>query len=216
MFVEVVVGSVFSSLLNVFCMHIFSFSSARKRPTCEKWYTLRSKIDVPWCALAPVPPARQRNHTIIIRKQLPNMNKNHNCFLLFQCRQALPRQRSQNDLPQPLRDPPGDALETPGAAQERPGATQSDPGGSQERPRSVPGATFPATSAPEAAQRPPGSHFGAILESFWFNVHSFLLSFSPPPATHFPTSAVTCFPPVRCLCLLVFQGAPRKSNANAD
>ena len=65
----------------------------------------------------------------------------------------------------------------PRSGRERP---RSDPGGSQERPRSVPGATFPATSAPEAAQRPPGSHFGAILESFWFNFHSFLLSFSPP------------------------------------
>jgi len=161
-------------------MHIFSFFLLRENGRHAKSATPSMRKSIfQGARLRRCRRQGKEKHTIIIRKQLPNMKKNHISYFFRAarpCHDNAPKMTSHN--------PSGTLLGTPWRPQglprsgrERP---RSDPGGSQERPRSVPGATFPATSAPEAAQRPPGSHFGAILESFWLNFHSFLLSFSPP------------------------------------
>ena len=62
---------------------------------------------------------------------------------------------------------PGSSWRTHGLPRSGREQPRSAPGVPQERPRSVPGATSPANSAPEAAQRPPGSHTGAILHQCW-------------------------------------------------
>ena len=97
-------------------------------------------------------------------------------FLFFSCRKALLQKCCQNDVPEALRDPPGDPLGPSGDTLGGPRGAKSDPRRPQEPPRApqepskeLREAPSETPWAPEAAQRPPGSHFGAILDGFWSN-----------------------------------------------
>ena len=91
------------------------------------------------------------------------MYKNCLFFLFFSCRKALLQKCCQNDVSEALRDPPGDPLGPSGEVQERP---KMAPGAAQSTPRELWEAASETPGAPEAAQKPPGGHFGRIFEHF--------------------------------------------------
>ena len=132
-------------------------------------------------------------------------------FLLF-CRSRRPNRKKASQmisqtpsgtLPGTLQEAEIDPLFAPRAFQGR----QDDFFGT---PRAV---RLAARSGSRAAQRPPGSHFGAMLEPFWSHVGTILASIFDPPALHFGTSVVTSFRHVCSLCFSSFYSALRSNQA---
>ena len=125
----------------------------------------------PRCALASAPRLRRRRRQKTHAKTTSRNREKSSFFLLFACRQALPQRSSQNDLPEALRDPPGDPLGASGDTLGGPRRPQEAPRATQEGPRSRPG---PPRSGPKrsksrprlrgASGEPIWSHFGLILE----------------------------------------------------
>ena len=105
-----------------------------------------------------------------IKNNIKATSKNPETYLfslLFSCRQALQQKCSQNNVPEALRDPPGDPLGASGDTLGGPRRPQEAPRATQEGPRSRPG---PPRSGPKRPQKPasaPGGLRGAILEPFW-------------------------------------------------
>ena len=98
-------------------------------------------------------------------------------FLLFSCRQALQQKCIQNDVPEALRDPPGDPLGASGDTLGGPRGAQSDPRRPQEPPRAPQEARPKDTnSALEAGSAPKGRP-EAFGEPFW---SQFGLTLDPP------------------------------------
>ena len=123
----------------------------------------------PRCALAPAPRLRRRRRQKTHAKTTSRNREKSSLFLLFACRQALPQRSSQNDLPEALRDPPGDPLGASGDTLGGPRRPQEAPRATQEGPRSRPG---PPRSGPKRPQKPasaPVGLRGAILEPFWLH-----------------------------------------------
>ncbi len=144
------------------------FDSARKWPTSDFCNTLRVKTNIFQGARlrrrnGEGEEATQKQHKTQHRKIV------YTCyfFLLFSCRQALQQKCSQNDVPEALRDPPGDPLGASGDTLGGPRRPQEAPRATQEGPRSRPG---PPRSGPKRPQKPAsasGGLRGAILEPFW-------------------------------------------------
>ena len=102
-------------------------------------------------------------------KTLSKIIENHVFFILFSCRQALQPKCFQNDVPEALRDPPGDPLGASGDTLGGPRRPQEAPRATQEGPRSRSG---PPRSGPKRPQKPasaPVGLRGAILEPFWLH-----------------------------------------------
>ena len=119
------------------------------------------------CALAPPQRGRRRKNTKNNIKTTSNISRNMFIFLLFSCRQALQQKCSHNDVPEALRDPPGDPLGASGDTLGGPRRPQEAPRATPEGPRSRPG---PPRSGPQRPPKPasaPGGLRGAILEPFW-------------------------------------------------
>ena len=128
------------------------------------------------CAFAPASAEANRTHTGAVRKRMKKQlqKKRFLCFSAFlryrrRNRQKAPQMTSQTPsgtLPGTLQEAEIDSLFAPRAFQGR----QDEFLGT---PRAVPEPLRDASgegSGPRAAQRPPGSHFGAILEPFWNHV----------------------------------------------
>ena len=109
---------------------------------------------------------------------------------------VLPGLNPQDRLLRAPPTPPTDAAPMP---------PRCPPDGSGER--------LAAGSGPRAAQRPPGSNFGAIVEPFWSHFGTSLASIFDPPALHFGTSVVTSFRHVCSLCFSSFYSALRSNQA---
>ena len=103
-----------------------------------------------------------------------------------------------------------DQLFAPRASQGRQQQFLGRPVPSQSLSGTAPGRRWKQGRRPRAAQRPPGSHFGAILALFW----SIFASIFDHPAPHFHTFPVTCFRHVCSLCFSFFSCAPRKKQSN--
>ena len=105
---------------------------------------------------------------------MPKIKKIMINFWLFSCRQAFLQKCLQNGLPEPPRDPPAaprkheiDQLFAPGGPQGANNEFLGTPGPPQSPSRRAPGSLWKQSRRPRVAQRPPGSHFGAILPPFW-------------------------------------------------
>ena len=93
------------------------------------------------------------------------------CFLLLfsRCKPLLQKKTSKmtsRRAKKLQKEAPGEPKWAPGAAQEAPGAPQEPPRRPQEPPQSLSKGLRGAAGSKVGAQRPPGSHFGAILAQF--------------------------------------------------
>ena len=168
--------------------NLFFFRSVRKRPTSEICNTLRVKTNISQGA-------RLRRRSGEGEEELQKQHKNNvenakkNAYFSYFFRAGRPcskngsimtSRRLSGTLPGTLWEPPG----TPWEAQEAPRATQGDPRSRQERPKSlaqrVQQRLWKPVRRPRAAQRPPGSRFGAISEQFLKDFEAFWLVFSTP------------------------------------
>ena len=109
-------------------------------------------------------------------------------------------------LPVTLQEAEIDPLFAPRAFQGRQDEFFGTPRAVPEPLRDGSGERLAAGSGPRAAQRPPGSHFGAIFGTS-------LASIFDPPALHFGTSVVTSFRHVCSLCFSSFYSALRSNQA---
>ena len=107
----------------------------------------------------------------------------------FPYRETLPEKCSQNDLPGHSGTLPGslregeiDQLFAPGGPQGANNEFLGTPGSPQSPSRRAPGSLWKQSRRPRVAQRPPGSHFGAILPPFWTLRGIIFQGFRP----HFP------------------------------
>ena len=131
-------------------------------------------------------------------------------------RQKAPQMTSQTPsgtLPGTLQEAEIDPLFAPRAFQGRQDEFLGTPRALPEPLRDGSGERLAAGSGPRAAQRPPGSHFGAILEPFWSHFGTILASIFDPPGPHFGTSVVTSFRHVCSLCFSSFYCTPRTNQA---
>ena len=127
--------------------------------------------------------------------QLQKTLKFYDFSYFFPYRETLPEKCSQNDLPGHSGTLPGslregeiDHLFAPGGPQGANNEFLGTPGPPQSPSRRAPGSLWKQSRRPRVAQRPPGSHFGAILPPFSTLRGIIFQGFWP----HFPL--FSCFP----------------------